>query len=120
MILSHSMYLLAAAPLHLAEATQPNPTAQMTQMVLMLGTMGVMFYFVLIRPQQKKAKEHEKLLDTIKMGDKIVTNSGIIGTVLAVKEKHVSIRSADSKLEVLKSAVGEVLERAGGAAAGEK
>lgn len=114
------MYQLVSVPLTMAQATQPNPKAQMVQMFLMLGTMGIMFYFVLIRPQQKKAKEHAKLLETIKMGDKIVTNSGIIGTVVSVKDKHVAIRSADSKLEVLKSAVGEVMERAGGAAASEK
>lgn len=114
------MYHLSATPLIAADVTRENPTAQTVQMLLMLGTMGIMFYFVLIRPQQKKAREHEKLLETIKMGDKIVTNSGIIGTVLTVKDKHVSIRSADSKLEVLKSAVGEVLERAGGAAASDK
>jgi preprotein translocase subunit YajC len=111
--------VLPAGPL-LAQGTQPNPTGQMVQLVGMMVIMVIMFYFVLIRPQQKKAKEHEKLLTTVKTGDKIVTSSGIIGTVVNVRDKHVSIRSADSKLEVLKSSIGEVLERAGGAAVAEK
>lgn len=71
------------------------------------------FYFLLIRPQQKKAKEHTNLLKNIKKGDKIVTGSGIIATVVSVQEKTLSIRSADTKLEILKSAVSEITERSG-------
>ena len=53
------------------------------------------------------------MLKTLKPGDKIVTTSGIIGVVLTIKDKTVSLRSADTKLEVLKSAVAEVTERSG-------
>ena len=91
----------------------PNPTAQMIQMVLMLGLMGVVFYFLLIRPQQKKAKELAQLLGNLKAGDKIITTSGIVATVVTVKEKTVSIRSADTKLEITKGAVAEITERGG-------
>lgn len=104
---------LAFAPL-LAQGTQANPTGQMVQMVGMMAIMGLMFYFVLIRPQQRKAKELEKLLGSVKAGDKVLTSSGIVGVVVAVKDKFVSLRSADSKLEVLKSSIGEIVERAGG------
>lgn len=96
--------------------TQPNPTAQMLQMLGTFAILGVMFYFVLIRPQQKKAKEHALLLKALRPGDKIVTNGGILGIVVSVKEKSVAIRSADTKLEVLKSAVSEISERASGSA----
>ena len=78
-----------------------------------LVLMVFVFYFVFIRPQQKKAKEQESLLKGIKPGDKIVTSSGILGVVLSVKEKSVSIRSADTKLEILKSSVSQLTERAG-------
>lgn len=78
-----------------------------------LVLMVFVFYFVFIRPQQKKAKEQETLLKGIKPGDKIVTSSGILGVVLSVKEKSVSIRSADTKLEILKSSVSQLTERAG-------
>jgi preprotein translocase subunit YajC len=70
------------------------------------------FYFLLIRPQQRKAKEHQKLMSALHKGDKVVTSSGILGTVVGVQEKTISIRSADTKLEILKSAVSEVTERA--------
>ncbi len=69
------------------------------------------FYFLLIRPQQRKAKEHQKLMTTLHKGDKVVTSSGILGTVVGVQEKTISIRSADTKLEILKSAVSEIVER---------
>ncbi len=73
------------------------------------------FYFVFIRPQQRKAKQHDLLLKSIKPGDKVVTSGGILGTVVSVKDKTVAIRSADTKFEVLKSAVSEITERTGDA-----
>jgi preprotein translocase subunit YajC len=96
-----------------ASATQPNPKAQMIQTFLMMGLMVVVFYFLLIRPQQKRQKQHAELLKTIKAGDKVQVAGGIIGVVVTVKEKTVTVRSADAKIEVAKSAVGEILERAG-------
>jgi len=81
-----------------------------------LGLMAMLFvvmYLFLIRPQQKKAKEQAKIIQTIKPGDKIVTSSGIVGVVITVKEKTVSIRSADAKLEITKGAVVEITERGG-------
>ncbi len=80
----------------------------------------VVFYFVLIRPQQKKAKEHTELLKSLRTGDKVVTNGGVMGIVVGVKDKSVSIRSAESKLEVLKSAVTEITEKASGSAEGKE
>lgn len=74
--------------------------------------MIVVFYLILIRPQQKKAREHSELLKNLKPGDKVTTSGGLVGIVVTVKDKTVSIRSADTKLEVLKSAVNEVTERA--------
>jgi preprotein translocase subunit YajC len=68
---------------------------------------------VMIRPQQKKAKEHTELLKSVKKGDKVVTSSGILGEVLTVKEKSLTLRSGDTKLEILKSAVSEITEKAG-------
>lgn len=69
------------------------------------------FYFAILRPQQKRQKAHAKLMESIRSGDKVTTTSGIIGTVVTVKDKSVSIRSADTKLEVLKSAIAEITER---------
>lgn len=76
----------------------------------------VVFYFLLIRPQQKKAREHAELVKNLRPGDKVVTSGGIVGTITSVKEKTVILRSAaedKTKLEVTKPAVSEVLERSG-------
>ena len=91
--------------------TQPNPTGQMFQMVGMVVFFVVVMYFIMIRPQQKKAKEHDLLLKSLKPKDKIVTSGGVVGIVVSVGERSVTIRSADTKLEVLKSAVTEITER---------
>jgi len=93
--------------------TQPNPQGEMIKMVGTFALMGIVFYFLLIRPQQKKAKDQAALLKTIRAGDKIITASGIVGVVISVKEKSLSIRSADAKLEITKSAVAEITERSG-------
>ncbi len=73
----------------------------------------VVFYFALIRPQQKKSKDHAQMMKNIRSGDKILTSSGIVASVVTVKEKTLTIRSADTKLEIAKSAVAEITERSG-------
>ena len=94
--------------------TQPNPTGQMFQMLGMVVFFIVVMYFIMIRPQQKKAREHDQLLKSLKPKDKIVTSGGVVGIVVSVGERSVTIRSADTKLEVLKSAVTEITERSSG------
>ncbi len=73
----------------------------------------VMMWVIMIRPQQKRAKDHAKLLTTLRRGDKVVTNSGITGVVISVNDNTVSLRSADSKLDMLKNAISEITERTG-------
>ena len=101
-------FLAQAAP-----GTVEDPRAKMASTALMIGVMVVMFYFVLIRPQQKKTKEHTALLKNVKAGDRILTSSGIVATVVTVKEKTLTIRSADTKLEITKSAIAEITGRSG-------
>lgn len=85
----------------------------MLQQVGLLVFMGVVFYFLLIRPQRVRAKQQDSLLKNLKSNDRVVTSSGIVGIVISVKEKSITMRSADSKLEVLKSAVTEITEKSG-------
>ena len=94
-------------------APQPNPTGQLIQTVGMMALMVVIFYVVLLRPQQKRAKQQASLLKAVKPGDKILTSGGIVGVVLTVKEKTLTVRSADTKLEITKSAISEITERSG-------
>jgi len=61
---------------------------------LPLVLMFAIFYFLLIRPQQKKAKEHKALLESIKKGDSVVTASGIFGKIMAVEDGIVSLEVA--------------------------
>jgi preprotein translocase subunit YajC len=110
MILSGLTILLADT---VPTQTVENPTARLLQTVLLMGGMVLMMWLMLFRPQQKKAKELENMLKNLRPGDRIVTSSGIVGVVLSLKDKTISIRSNDTKLEILKSAVAEVTERSG-------
>ena len=92
-----------------AQPGQSQPPIYMTLVPMVL--LVVVFYFALIRPQQQKAKAHGELLKTVRPGDKIVTTGGVIGVIITVKEKTITIRSADSKFEITKSALGEITER---------
>jgi len=67
---------------------------------------------LLIRPQQKKAKEQAEVLKTLKPNDRVVTSAGLIGVVISVKDNAVSLRCGDSKIEVTKASITEVTERA--------
>jgi preprotein translocase subunit YajC len=109
------MYLMnTTAILAMGAPPQPGQPAQSPiPMMVSMGLLFVIFYFVLIRPQQKKAKQQAELLKTVKSGDKIVTTSGIIATIITVKEDSLSIRSADAKFEITKGAVAEIRERSG-------
>ena len=97
----------------LAQATapqtgQPQQPGWMTFAPMIL--LVIVFYFILIRPQQQRAKQQVKLIASLKSGDKVVTSSGIVGVVITVKERTVSLRSMDAKMEVTKSSVTEILE----------
>lgn len=89
-----------------------NPQGDLLKMVVPLGLMFVVFYFLLIRPQQKKARDHQALLSTLKVKDRVVTGGGLLGEVISIKDKTVTVRCGEAKLEVLKHSISEVLERA--------
>jgi len=88
---------------------------QTSSMLMMLATVGaviLVFYFLIIRPQNKKQKQLQNMLNSLRKGDKIVTIGGIRGTVTSVKEQSVVVKVDDNtKLEFNKNAVAQVLER---------
>lgn len=85
----------------------PSPFSMLLPILGML----VIFYFLLIRPQQKRQKEMQKMLAAVKKGDRIVTASGMYGVVVGVKDDIVVLKIADNvKVEMLKSAVSAVVE----------
>ena len=105
----NGMLAQASAP----QTGQPQQPVWMTFAPMIL--LVILFYFILIRPQQQRAKQQARLISNLKSGDKVVTASGIIGVVITVKDQTVSLRSADAKMEVTKASVTEILE--GGKAA---
>jgi preprotein translocase subunit YajC len=72
--------------------------------LLPLILMFVVFYFLLIRPQQKKMKEHREMLSNLKRGDQIITNGGLVGRITGITDKLVVIEVAEKiRLRVLRS-----------------
>ena len=71
----------------------------------------IIMYFVLLRPQMRRQKEQQRLVSTLKTGDRVVTNAGIHGLISNVKETTVIVKVADNvKIEMEKSAVANVLK----------
>lgn len=114
----HWNVILADAPAapaaHGATTTQAAPAGQpqsiFSSPLVLLVLIGIMMYFMLFRPQQQRAKQMAKLLASLKSGDKVITSGGIIGVVITVKDKTVSLRSADAKMEVTKSSITEIVQ----------
>ena len=84
-------WAFAATP---AAAGAPEASPMWSFVVPMIF-MVVIFYFLLIRPQQKKAKEHKALLDNLKVDDVIITSGGIIGKIVTIDDQIVNIEVAD-------------------------
>src|SRR5213594_4927245 len=101
-----------AADLAYAASAPPGAggsSALVTQ-VLFFAAIFAIFYFLLIRPQQKQKRDREQMLSALKKGDRIVTTSGLHGTVTGLNEHTVTVRVADQvKLEFDRSAVARVV-----------
>jgi preprotein translocase subunit YajC len=97
--------------LFLAQAAPDQPPVLFQFLPLII--IAVLFYFLLIRPQQKKQKEHQKLVSGIKTGDRVVTSAGIHGIVTNVKETTIHLKVADNvKIEMDKAAVATIVKAA--------
>jgi preprotein translocase subunit YajC len=89
------------------EAAQPG----MEGLLLPVALIAV-FYFMLIRPLQKKAKEHKTMVEALAKGDEIVTNGGLLGRIIVVGEHFVTVEVADNmQVQVMKSAVGTIMPK---------
>ena len=77
---------------------------------LMIGAFVAVFYFLILRPQQKRAKDHKNLLASVANGDEVVTAGGLVGTVSKVEEQFVVCRVADNvELRIQKHAIAATL-----------
>ena len=89
------------------------PPQSPLQMMVPFLAIAVIFYFLIIRPQQKRQKEQAALIASVKSGDKVIMNSGIHGIVTNVKETTILVKVADNvKIEFEKGAVASVAKGA--------
>lgn len=104
-------------------APSQGATDPMLSFVFMIGIF-VMFYFMAIRPQRKRQKEHEELLKNLAVRDEVVTSSGIMGRITAIEADFIVVKIADNvELKLQKWAIQNVLPKGtlkGVGAAGEK
>lgn len=82
------------------------------EMLLMMGVFFAIMYFMIIRPQQKRAKEHKQMLESLSKGDEVVTGGGVLGKVAGINENFVELTIADNVvIKVQKQAVASVLPK---------
>lgn len=100
--------LLMATP----PAGEGAPSGGLGQMLVPMILIFGIFYFMLIRPQQRKEKERRAMIEAVKTGSQIVFSGGILGTVTNVKENTLVVRVADGvKIEIARGAVSRVIEK---------
>jgi preprotein translocase subunit YajC len=96
---------------HAQTAAAADPMSGLTQM-LPLILMFVVLWFLMIRPQMKKAKEHKALLAALAKGDEVVTQGGIVGRVTKVGDSYVTVEiAANTEVVVQKPSIGLVLPK---------
>ena len=84
------------------QAVQPNALVSLLPFVAIL----IIFYFILIRPGTNRQKKLQQMIDNLKVGDKIVTGSGIYGTIMGFKNDRIQVRVAENvKIEMARNAV---------------
>lgn len=101
-------WFLAMAPPS-GDGPAPNPIFTFLPFILMI----LVVWFLLIRPQRKRAKEHQAMVAALAKGDRVVTNSGILGTIVGINEKDniVTLKvGEDTKIEFLRSSIAGKLE----------
>ena len=95
-----------------AEAAPAATGGDPLSSLIFFGGFILIFYFILIRPQQKRAKEHRNLVAALSKGDEVVTNGGILGKVTDVGDEYISVELADNvTVRLQKQAVASVLPK---------
>lgn len=99
--------------------------------ILMYGAIGAIFYFILLRPQQKQRKEHDAMLRALRRGDEVVTSGGVVGEVVFIgqqtkdgqpvvgMEDRVTIKSGDTRLIVERGRIAKIVRKPSSTAATE-
>lgn len=102
--------ILSSVQLLMVPSEGGSDSGSMIMTLVTFGAVFLIFYFLILRPQNKKQKETKKMLDALKKGDKIQTIGGIRGTVFSIKEDSVVVKVDDgAKIEFVRSAVSGVI-----------
>ena len=92
-------------------APAPGPMGSLSTFALPIILIAVM-YFLMIRPQMKRQKEHKALLDKLSRGDEVITSGGVAGVITDIGENFITVEVADNvRIRVQRSAVGHVLPK---------
>ncbi|BCA96307.1 preprotein translocase subunit YajC [Legionella antarctica] len=95
-----------------AAGTTPAAQTDGTFSLIMIAAIFVLFYFMLIRPQNKKAKEHRELVSQLKKGDEIITSGGMLAKVVSIDEQYIKVSVAEGiEINLQKGAVSTVLPK---------
>ena len=90
------------------DAAQPGGLMSFLPLIIIF----IIFYFLLIRPQMKRAKEHKKLVSELATGDEVVTNGGLLGRITKVGESFVTIELADNvQVRVQRHAIASIMPK---------
>ncbi len=98
------MFKKSAYAAQASGASEVNPFLSFAPLLFIF----VIFYFLIIRPQQKRQKALQKMIDDLKKGDRVATSGGLIGTVMSIQNDYVVIKVGDNenfKIEILKNAI---------------
>jgi preprotein translocase subunit YajC len=94
-------------------AAAPNPTIALLLQILQFLPIFLIIYFLMIRPQQQRQKQLDKMLKALKKGDRVLTTGGIFGTVIGLDDQKAVLKIADdTKVEFSRSSIVQVLQEA--------
>ncbi|MBU2959004.1 preprotein translocase subunit YajC [Paracoccus sp. 1_MG-2023] len=94
-----------------AQAAGAGATSAITQFIPLILIFAIM-YFLMIRPQQKRAKQHREMVANLKKGDQIITQGGILGKVSSVRDDEVEVEIAQGvRIRIVRSTVAQVLNK---------
>jgi preprotein translocase subunit YajC len=95
-----------------AYAQAASPTGSGMSQIIILVVFVAVFYFLLIRPQQKRAKEQQNMLSRLANGDEVVTTGGLLGRITAVGDPYLTLEIADGvRVHVLKGQISQVVPK---------
>ena len=93
-------------------AQQNEPAGNIMHSIILFALLFGLMYFLLIRPQTKRAKEHKNLIDNLKINDEVVTNGGILGKIVKINEQFILLETNnDNTITIKKEAISHAMPK---------